>query len=134
MYYYFDKKNSIPVPEPFKRYMTPIFMGDDSIITDANFSVHMTEWEPGCSIDKHAHETGMEAMYCISGNGIACINGESHEFKPGCLMVAPPGIEHQITNIGDEMLQVFCVFSPPVTGTSLRERALAAVNDSKKPD
>ena len=42
MYYTYDEKNSIRVPAPFGRTMTPIFMGDDDQITDCSFSVHMT--------------------------------------------------------------------------------------------
>jgi len=132
MYYKYDKKNSIAVPEPFKRYMTPMFMGDDPVITESNFSVHMTEWEPGCRIDLHSHPDAMEAMMCIAGKGRCSINGEEHEFVPGTLIVAPPTVEHDIENTGDEMLRVVCVFSPPATGKGLRDRALAAVNESKK--
>ncbi|MDF2524514.1 MAG: Cupin 2, conserved barrel domain protein [Clostridiales bacterium] len=131
MYYTYDAKNSISVPSPYKRYITPIFMGDDKEISETNFSVHMTEWEPGCKIDMHMHPSGMEAMYCISGKGIASVNGKSYEFIPGSMIVAPPTVEHQIVNTGDEMLRVFCVFSPPVTGKSLRERALEAINEAE---
>ena len=128
MYYKYDSKNSIAVPKPYKRYMTPLFMGDDDKITETNFSTHITEWEPGCEIDLHEHPTGMEAMYCISGEGVASVNGKDYPFVPGSMIVAPPGISHKISNTGTEMLRVFCVFSPPVTGESLRKRAMEAVN------
>ena len=49
MYYTYDPKNSIRIPAPFNRAITPIFMGDDDKITDCAFSVHMTEWDPGCT-------------------------------------------------------------------------------------
>lgn len=132
MYYTYDPQNSIHVPAPFGRYMTPIFMGDDPIIKDCAFSVHMTEWEPGCRIDNHIHEDATEAMYCISGSGIAQVNGEEHPFVPGSMIVAPPNVTHQIINTGDEMLRVFCIFSPPTTGKALRDRALKAVEEAKK--
>jgi quercetin dioxygenase-like cupin family protein len=130
MYYKYDPKNSIPVPEPFKRYMTPMFMGDDGKITKTNFSIHVTEWEPGCEIDSHCHPAGMEAMYCMAGNGVASVDGTEYEFTPGVLIVAPPGIDHQIKNTGEQMLRVLCVFSPPVTGASLKQRALDAVHNA----
>lgn len=60
---------------PFNRAITPVFMGDDDKITDCAFSVHMTEWAPGCQIDAHSHDTQTEAMYCISGMGIAMVDG-----------------------------------------------------------
>ena len=130
MYYTYDRNNSIMIPPPFKRYITPVFMGDDQIITEMNFSVHYTEWEPECKIDKHMHESSMEAMCCVSGNGIAEIDGKKYDFVPGSMIVAPPGIEHQIINNGNELLRVLCVFSPPITGESLRKRAMEAVDNT----
>ncbi len=127
MFYQYSKENSIAVPEPFKRYMTPLFMADDPVITESNFSLHITEWEPGCKIDLHDHPDAMEAMYCMSGEGRVQINGEEHLFTPGSLIVAPPTVTHMIENTGDEMLRVFCVFSPPITGEDLRKRAFAAI-------
>lgn len=135
MYYKYDPANGIHVPEPFKRTMTPLFMGDDDKIKETNFSVHFTEWEPGCEIDSHSHPAGMEAMYCMAGEGVAEIDGVEHEFVPGSMIVAPPGIQHKIKNTGKELLRVFCIFSPPVTGESLRQRAMEAVEaQSKKED
>ncbi len=127
MYYRYAPKNSILVPPPFKRAITPLFMGDDDKITESDFSVHITEWEPGCEIDSHSHPDSMEAMYCMSGNGIVYIDGEEHAFVPGSMIVAPPNTAHRIINTGTELLRVFCVFSPPATAKGLRDRALAAV-------
>ncbi|MBS6395930.1 MAG: cupin domain-containing protein [Clostridiales bacterium] len=132
MYYTYDPENSIKVPAPFGRAMTPMFMGDDPIITETNFSVHMTEWDPGCSVDNHIHDSAMEAMYCISGSGVAQVNGEEHPFVPGSMIVAPPGITHQITNTGTELLRVLCIFSPPTTGEGLRSRAMEAVAEAER--
>ena len=126
MYYTCDERNKIEVPLPFKRYITPLFMGDDDKILQTDFSVHITEWEPGCEIDCHSHPSGMEAMYCMSGEGIAMVDKKEYPFIPGSMIVAPPGIEHMIKNTGKEMLVVFCVFSPPVTAEALKERAFSA--------
>lgn len=128
MYYVYDEKNSIKIPKPFGRVMTPIFMGDDPISADCGFSVHMTEWEPGCCVDNHFHETETEAMYCISGKGIAQIGEAEHPFFPGSMVVAPPGITHQIINTGTECLRVLCIFSPPSTDRALMERAMKAID------
>ncbi|HJA70324.1 MAG TPA: cupin domain-containing protein [Candidatus Lachnoclostridium stercoravium] len=132
MYYKYDPEKSIHIPAPFNRTITPMFMGDDDKITETNFSVHFTEWEPGCEIDSHSHDSAMEAMYCISGSGIAEVNNEAHEFVPGSMIVAPPGIQHKIKNTGTETLRVFCIFSPPTTGADLRKRALGAVAEAGK--
>ena len=132
MYYDYEKCEKIVVPAPFGRTITPMFMGDDPVITESNFSVHMTEWMPGCQVDNHIHEESMEAMYCISGTGIAQVNGEEHPFYPGAMIVAPPKVTHQITNTGTELLRVLCIFSPPNTGAELRNRAMQTVEAARK--
>lgn len=101
MYYTYDPKNSIRIPAPFNRAITPIFMGDDDKITDCAFSVHMTEWDPGCTIDVHSHDTQTEAMYCISGTGVAMVDGVEYPFVPDSMIVAPPksdASDHQYRN------------------------------------
>jgi quercetin dioxygenase-like cupin family protein len=132
MFYEYKKENSIAIPRPYARKITPVFMGDDDKITETNFSIHLTEWEPGCTIDEHSHADAMEAMYLMSGHGIAIIDGVEHEFLPDTMIVAPKGISHKIINTGDDLLRVLCVFSPAVTGKDLRDRALSAVEEASK--
>jgi quercetin dioxygenase-like cupin family protein len=131
MYFKYDEKNGIHVPEPFKRVMTPL-MTSDLVDRELPFSVHFTEWEPGRRIDSHSHPDAMEAMYCLSGNAHAKIDGEWVEFVPGTMIVADKNEEHCIVNDGDELLRVFCIFSPPVSGEGLRKRAMAAVKEAKE--
>ncbi len=132
MYYTYDPKNSIHIPAPFGRAITPVFMGDDDKITESNFSIHITEWEPGCQIDSHSHDTQMEAMYCMSGSGVAMVDGVEYPFVPDSMIVAPPKVLHKITNTGTEKLRVLCVFSLPTTGKDLRERAMKSVEEARK--
>ena len=113
-------------PRPFGA--TPVFMADDDSIRNCDFSIHLTEWDPGCEIDEHMHPDGFEAMYLISGEGKVYIDGVEHPFVPDSMIVAPPTIVHKIINTGTEKLRVLCVFSPPVTGKSLQRRALEAIN------
>ena len=123
MYYKYNSENSIRIPTPFNRAITPVFMGDDDKITDCAFSVHMTEWAPG---------TQTEAMYFISGMGIAMVDGMEYPFVPDSMIVAPPKVIHQITNTGTELLRVLCIFSPATTAKGLRERAMETVKAALK--
>lgn len=127
MYYELKEENKIEVPKPYKRSMIPLFMGDDPVIRDCAFSIHVTEWEKDGRVDLHTHDDGTEAMFCMEGCGEVNINGEKKNFSPGCMIVAPPGVLHSIRNTGDELLRVLCVFSPPVTAKKLKDRAMDAV-------
>ena len=131
MIFRYDEDNGIPVPPPFARVMTPL-MTTDTAGRDIPFSIHFTEWPAGSRIDLHAHPDAMEAMYCVSGAGRAMADGEWTDFVPGVLLVADKGEDHVIENTGTETLRVFCVFSPPISGESLRQRALAAVQLQKE--
>jgi len=129
MYAEFDRAgNGIPVPFPFNRVMTPI-MTAEMVDHPIDFSVHMTEWEPGAEVDLHAHEDATEVMYCLSGHGEASVDGVVYDFVPDSMIAAFPGHRHQIRNTGTERLKVLCIFSPPVTAEGLRTRAQKAVDN-----
>ncbi len=129
MYFKYDKINSIEVPEPFCRIMTPLMCTDTTDGRDLPFSVHYTEWMPGRKVDTHAHDEAVEAMYCISGSGKGYVDGECFDLVPHSMIVADKGEVHSIVNTGDEMLRVLCIFSPPVSGEGLRTRAMEAVEN-----
>ena len=125
MFAKYDSSKSVHVSEPYKRTITPVYM-TDNIPRDIEFSIHVTEWEPGCCIERHSHSDGTEAMYCMSGKGVCFLNGEEHEFVPDSVMVAHAGDTHEIRNTGTEKLRVLCVFSPPVSSESFKARAAVA--------
>lgn len=132
MFFEYNKNQSIHVPEPFKRIITPMMCTDTVDGRPLPFSVHFTEWEPGKKVDLHNHPTAMEAMYCLSGTARAKIDGEWVNFTPGKMIVADKHEEHCIENTGNELLRVLCIFAPPVSGADLRDRALGAVADANK--
>ncbi len=125
MFGQYDPNRTVHVCEPYKRRITPVYM-TDTVPRDIEFSVHVTEWEPGCVIEPHSHDYGTEAMYCMEGKGTCLLNGEQREFVPGVVMVAHTGDTHEIRNTGDTLLRVLCVFSPPVSSESFKERAAVA--------
>lgn len=91
-----------------------------------DFSIHMTEWEPGCRIEPHVHDAHTEAMYCVSGSGVARIDGREYAYRPDTMIVAHPGDRHEIINTGAEKLRVLCVYSPPIDLAFIRERVAVA--------
>lgn len=132
MYFKYDESRGIQVDKPFRRMMMP-YMMPDTASCPINFSVHLTQWEPGSQVDEHAHPDAMEVMYCISGHGVASVGDETYEFCKNSMIAAAPGELHCIKNTGDKLLQAVCIFSPPVTGEELRRRAQDAVDAAQEP-
>jgi len=132
MYFKFDReKNGIKVSEPFNRVITPIMTSD---LTDRkiDFSVHMTEWDEGMKVDLHSHCDATEVMYCLEGDGIAMLEDKEYKFKPDSMICALPGMKHQIINTGKGVLKVLCMFSPPVSGKDLKDRAEKSIEEYRK--
>lgn len=76
-------------------------------------SAHYLKVMPGGEIVPHTHDV-VEVFYLITGSGSALIDGERQEAKAGSIIVAPPGIEHGLKNTGDEVIELYAVFSPGV--------------------
>lgn len=133
MYYKYNTQQSIEVPKPFHRIITPIFMGENDESITAGFSVHMTEWPIDGKVDMHSHEESTEVMFCIAGRGKCICDGIEYDFIPGSMIAATPGIMHQIINTGNEILRAVCIFSPPNTAENLSKRASdALINNNLK--
>lgn len=64
---------------------------------------------PGASIGLHAHETGSEIVYVLSGTGTAWFDGESEPLRPGICHYCPKGHTHGMINDGSEDLVIFTV-------------------------
>lgn len=127
MFFSFDENQSIKVPFPFSRVMTP-YMMPDTADCPVSFSIHLTEWEPGAEVDEHIHEDALEAMYCIAGSGAASVNDRVYSLTADTMIAAAPGERHRIKNTGTGPLRVLCIFSPPATTEGLKKRAQDAVD------
>ncbi|MCI8649625.1 MAG: cupin domain-containing protein [Anaerotruncus sp.] len=130
MYFTYDLARGINVEKPYQRMMMP-YMMPDTASCPVNFSVHLTEWDPGSQVDEHLHEAAIEAMFCISGHGTASIGDQVYEFSENSMIAAAPGELHCIKNTGNEVLRCLCVFSPPMTASGLRQRAKQAAQTSE---
>ncbi len=131
MYYQYDEQRRIQLDQPYRRSIMPFMMADNTHCP-ADFSVHLTEWEPGSQVDDHSHEDATEIMYCIAGHGVASVDDQVYDFVPNSMIAAAPGQRHCIKNTGDTLLQAVCIFSPGVTAEDLRRRGQAAVDQWKQ--
>ena len=63
----------------------------------------------GGSIGTHAHPTGDDINYILSGTGAALCDGREERLEPGVCHVCPRGSEHSIVNTGEEDLVMLTV-------------------------
>ncbi len=53
-----------------------------------------------------------EVYIILKGKGIIFINDEQKDIEAGDLIVVPPLAKQSVSNIGEEMLEFFCIVSP----------------------
>jgi mannose-6-phosphate isomerase-like protein (cupin superfamily) len=58
----------------------------------------------------HAYE---EVIYILGGVGIVHIDDRHVPIGPGTSIFLPPGVPHCVENVGDDVLRLLGVFSPP---------------------
>jgi mannose-6-phosphate isomerase-like protein (cupin superfamily) len=71
--------------------------------------------DPGGSTGgpSNAHAASDQWLYVVAGEGTAVIEGESHDLRPGTLLLVEPGETHEIRNTGSEPLETINVYAPP---------------------
>lgn len=73
----------------------------------------MTTFPPGSRSNPHSHEESQEVWYVVSGEGEILVGEERARLEPDVVVVASPGLQHQLTNTGKEDLKVVWIFIPP---------------------
>jgi mannose-6-phosphate isomerase-like protein (cupin superfamily) len=68
---------------------------------------------PGGSTTAHHHVRAEELYLITAGTGRMRLAAEERDVVPGDCIVIPPGVEHQLTNTGQEPLRLLCCCSPP---------------------
>jgi mannose-6-phosphate isomerase-like protein (cupin superfamily) len=63
----------------------------------------------------HYHPLAEELYFFTAGQGRLRIGDEERDIRVGDCAVIPPGVEHKLTNTGDEPLVLLCCCSPPYT-------------------
>jgi mannose-6-phosphate isomerase-like protein (cupin superfamily) len=77
-----------------------------------NCSGGTSDIPPRSALPYHAHEKEEEVMFIYKGKGEVIIEGEIFPLESETMIFIPPGIKHQIRNIGDEALS-FVYFCAP---------------------
>ena len=83
------------------------------------FEMVLGRVEPGGVAERHFHEASYQAMYVTGGRCEVALGDEPPEIcGPGTIVRIPPGLEHKVTSLGPEPLEVVLVYSPPVSTSS----------------
>ena len=69
-------------------------------------------FEPGQQQKVHAHAGSDKVYFVLEGCGTIHLGGESEELEAGCTVIAASGVEHGVTNTGDDRLVVLVYMAP----------------------
>ena len=94
------------------RRRTQNLVGGASPISTKSFCMGYVTLEPrGGQVPWHDQESE-EVYFVIEGRGEMCLGEERMTVKAGQAIEIPPGVFHQLTNVGDEPLHMIYVYGP----------------------
>ncbi len=77
------------------------------------FSSGMQVLPPGCSVREHGHQRNHELLFIHAGTGTVTIEDDTHDLKPGSIVLLGRHARHFLVNTGDTDMHIFWVFMPP---------------------
>lgn|SRR5487761_1333839 len=77
-----------------------------------NQSLAEARLPPGAGTTPHYHPKTEEIYYILEGTALMRIGDETRQVGPGDAIAIPPGLVHQITNTGQEVLRFLCCCAP----------------------
>lgn len=77
-----------------------------------NQSLAEARLAPGQSTTAHYHPKSEEIYYILTGEGRMRLGDEVRQVGPGDAIAIPPGMVHQLTNTGGEVLKLLCCCAP----------------------
>lgn len=90
------------------------------------FSAGVVFVPPGQGHERHNHPGAEEIIFIIKGTGQQMVEDEdgtpvTREVGPGCTVFVPESRFHSTLNTGDELMEIFVVYSPAGPEKVLRE-------------
>ncbi|HKK37310.1 MAG TPA: cupin domain-containing protein [Paracoccaceae bacterium] len=87
--------------------------------TEGRFEMVHGRIAPGGVADRHHHEREYQAMYVLAGAcDVALGEAAAVRAEAGAVVRIPPGLDHRVTSLGPEDLELLIVYSPPIARTS----------------
>ncbi|MBS1833035.1 MAG: cupin domain-containing protein [Acidobacteria bacterium] len=94
------------------RRRTQNLVGGASPIQATAFSVGNVTLEPnGGQVPWHNQEQE-EVYFVVEGTGEMCLGEERRTLSTGQAVYIPPGVFHQLTNVGDTPLRMIYIYGP----------------------
>ncbi|MEI8206580.1 MAG: cupin domain-containing protein [Kiritimatiellales bacterium] len=94
------------------RRLTQNLVGGASPVQCENFCMGYVTLEPnGGQVPWHNQESE-EVYFVVSGKGEMCLGAERREMTAGQIVQVPPGVFHQMTNIGSKPMQIIYCYGP----------------------
>lgn len=83
------------------------------IMGSKNFVLVFNKIEPGGGVKVHEHDAE-HGYFVMRGKMVLKINSEEREVSPGSVVYIPPNVRHGLKSIGEEALQLFMIYAPPM--------------------
>jgi len=92
---------------PEKFYKTTLWQGE-------HVMVGLNCLEPNQTQRLHAHDGADKFYFVLEGRGRFTVGDDEQEAGAGSLVIAPAGIPHGVTNVGNERLSLLVGIAPGV--------------------
>ena len=83
------------------------------IFTGRKSQLVLMDIKPREDIGEETHKHVEQTLFLLSGKGKSILNGKSHSFNPGDVIVVTPGTKHNFVNIGKTSMKIYTIYSPP---------------------
>ena len=82
-------------------------------VNSRQLEVLVGQIEPGKGALPHAHPGIEQVCYMLQGRAIAEVDGQRQELQPGDCCFFPADMMHTFTVVGDEVVRVLVIYTPP---------------------
>jgi mannose-6-phosphate isomerase-like protein (cupin superfamily) len=104
-------------PAPFRTNILQAARDNDAyrrvVFTGAKTQLALMTIPSGSDIGMETHANVEQLIFIASGQGKAILNGVESAVRPGDVVVATPGTQHDVVNTGAEPLRIYTVYAPP---------------------
>jgi mannose-6-phosphate isomerase-like protein (cupin superfamily) len=83
------------------------------LFTGAKSQLVVMHIPAGGEIGHEVHAHVEQALFFLSGTGVAVIQDQEQPIGPGSVLVVTPGTQHNIKNTGTAPLKLYTVYAPP---------------------